>query len=268
MRIAIFAYLIIAYSSAASAQDPWEGPKIFQASQILSPEERNGPHHTVEDEVPAEGFYFAFTLHTDFGDLTPLGRDLLKKRIRETDALEVLHEVSKTEVFLEAAGRSLESTGKGVVHAAKDPEGTAKGLAGGIKRFGVNLGRKTERVAEGVTDDDDDEESTTQTAENVGNAVFGVNKAARVWAEKLQVDPYSRNTTLQEALLEIAKLDAAGGIAAKVAVPIPPVVTLDGRTEAVPGREAHQRSDHAVFDHTPSFRLAHSGDQVRRPGVR
>ena len=227
MRVAMFAILITTCSSAAPAQGPWEGPKTFQASKILAPEERNGPHHTVEDEVPTEGFYFAFTLHTDFGDLTPLGRDLLNKRIRETNALEVLNEVSKTEVFLEAAGRSLQSVGKGLVQVAKDPEDTAKGLGGGIKRFGVNLGRKTQRAAEGVTDDDgdDDTKSTTDTAENVANSVLGVNKSARVWAEKLQVDPYSRNSILQKALLEIAKLDAAGGIAAKVAVPIPTVVS-------------------------------------------
>ncbi len=225
MRIAILAVLIIACSSAASAQDPWEGTKIFQASQILAPGERNGPHHTVEDEVPTEGFYFAFTLHTDFGDLTPLGGDLLNKRIRETNALEALHEVSKTEVFLEAAGRSLESVGKSMVNVVKDPEGTAQGLGGGIKRFGVNLGRKTQRAAEEVTGDDEEEQSTTGTAESVANAVLGVNKAARVWAEKLQVDPYSRNPILQKTLVEVAKLDAAGGIAAKVAVPIPTVVS-------------------------------------------
>ena len=225
MRIAILAVLIIACSSAASAQDPWEGTKIFQASQILAPEERNGPHHTVEDEVPTEGFYFAFTLHTDFGDLTPLGGDLLNKRIRETNALEALHEVSKTEVFLKAAGRSLESVGKSMVNVVKDPEGTAQGLGGGIKRFGVNLGRKTQRAAEEVTGDDEEEQSTTGTAESVANAVLGVNKAARVWAEKLQVDPYSRNPILQKTLVEVAKLDAAGGIAAKVAVPIPTVVS-------------------------------------------
>ena len=226
MRVATLAVLIIACSSAASAQGPWEGPKTFQASELLAPEERKGPHHTVEDEVSTDGFYFAFTLHTDFGDLTPLGRDVLKKRIRETNALEALHEVSKTEVFLEAAGRSLGSVGKGMANVAKDPEGTAKGLGGGVKRFGVNLGRKTQRVAEDATDGNDEEEkSTTDTAEDVANAVFGVNKSARVWAEKLQVDPYSRNSTLQKALIEIAKLDAAGGIAAKVAVPIPTVVS-------------------------------------------
>ena len=226
MRVAIFAILITTCSSTAPAQGRWEGPKTFQASQVLAPEERKGPHHTVEDEVPTEGFYFAFTLHTDFGDLTPIGRDLLKKRVRETNALEALHEVSKTEVFLEAAGRSLQSVGKGLVQVAKDPEDTAKGLgtvassaSASISVAKPNAWQKTSLTATTTRN-----RRRTQR-ENVANSVLGVNKSARVWAEKLQVDPYSRNSILQKALLEIAKLDAAGGIAAKVAVPIPTVVS-------------------------------------------
>ena len=96
------------------------------------------------------------------------------------------------------------------MQVAKDPEDTAKGLAvaSALRRQSRS---QTQRVAEDVTDGDDDTKSTTDTAENVAKSVLGVNKSARVWAEKLQVDPYSRNPTLQKALLEIAKLDAAAG---------------------------------------------------------
>jgi hypothetical protein len=181
----------------------------------------------VDDKVSTQGFYYAFELQTDFGELKPVGLDLLRKRIQETKALEALNEVSKTKVFLEAAGRSLESTGKGIVSVVKDPEGTAKGIGGGLKRFGHNLGRKTKRVVEDVADGDDggEEKSTAEKSESVANAAFGVNKAARIWAQKLQVDPYSRNTILQKALVDIAQIDAAGGIATKVVVPIPTLVS-------------------------------------------
>jgi hypothetical protein len=82
-------------------------------------------------------------------------------------------------------------------------------------------------VVEDVKDDDDEgeESSTADKAENVAGAALGVNKAARRWAKKLQVDPYSRNPTLQKALIEIAKVDAAGGIATRIAVPVPTVVS-------------------------------------------
>ena len=227
MRTAAQAVLVAALSFAHVAAESWEKPRTYEASDVLTPDLKKGEHHKVDDKVPTEGFYFAFKLHTDFGELKPVGLDLLKKRVRETQALEALHEVSKSEVFIAAAGRSLESVGKGIVSVAEDPESTAKGIGGGLKRFGVNLGRKTERVVDDVTDDDDDKEekSTGEKTENVANSVLGVNKSARVWAQKLQVDPYSRNPILQKALIEIAQVDAAGGIATKVVVPIPTVVS-------------------------------------------
>jgi hypothetical protein len=228
MRTAALVVLVAVSSAALVVAASWEEPKTFKADQVLTPEQKKGEHHKVDDTVPTEGFHYAFSLHTDFGELKPVGLDMLRKRIRETAALAALNEVSKTGVFLKSAGRSLESTGKGIVHVAKDPEGTAKGIGGGLKRFGVNLGRKTKRVAEDVTDDDDEEKeqaSTAEKTENVANSVLGVNKSARIWAQKLQVDPYSRNPVLQKTLIEIAKIDAAGGIATKVVVPIPTVVS-------------------------------------------
>jgi hypothetical protein len=213
--------------AAGSASGRWEKPTTFEAGRILAPEERKGPHHSVRDEVRAEGFYYTFDVQTDFGDLQVVGQALLKKRIAETGALASLRDVSRTGVFLDAAGRSLESLGKGALKAVEDPVGTVKGIGSGIKRFGINLGRKTKRLAEDLTDDEKDEEGEKSTGEkgaSVANSVLGVNRSARVWARKLQVDPYSRNPVLQAALLEIAKVDAAGGIATKIAVPIPAVV--------------------------------------------
>ena len=222
-------------SGAGAAPAAWEVPKTFEARQVLTPEQETGEHHRVGHEVPVESYYYAFTLHTDFGDLEPVGLDLLKKRIEETRALEALSEVSKSGVFLQAAGRSLESMGTGVVTVVKDPVGTVKGIGAGIKRFGHNLGRKSKQVAHAATDDDDknkEAESTGEKLSSVANSALGVNKSARIWARKLEVDPYSRNPILQKALLEIAKIDAAGAVAAKVAVPIPPVV---GATSSVGG---------------------------------
>ncbi len=46
----------------------------------------------------------------------------------------------------------------------------------------------------------------------------------RQWAKKVGADPYTTNPALREALEGVAKVDVAGGLAAKIAVPIPPVV--------------------------------------------
>ena len=212
MRIAALVVFVASVPYLAPAQAPGEGPKTFEAKEILTAAERKGPHHTVDDEVPTKGFYYAFTLDTEFGDLEVVGHALLKKRITETEALVALKEVSKTDVFVEAAGRSLESLGKGVVNVAKDPEGTAKGFGAGVQRFGVNLGRKSKRLAEDVTEDDDREEekSTGENAEGVANSVLGVNKSARIWAQKLQVDLYPQVEALQGAPGSLAILVRKG----------------------------------------------------------
>ena len=60
-------------------------------------------------------------------------------------------------------------------------------------------------------------------------SVLGVNGASRKWAQKVGADPYTTNPILKKALTDIGKIDAAGGIAAKVVVPIPMVVSSTAR---------------------------------------
>ena len=75
-----------------------------------------------------------------------------------------LHDVSKTEVFAKAAGQSVVKAGTGVVNAVSSPVETAKGVGGGVKRVGINLGRRTKRAAEDATADD-----TAESAESGGS---------------------------------------------------------------------------------------------------
>ena len=163
---------------------------------------------------------------------------MLLMRLHEVGALAELDEVSKSEVFLKAAGTSVLNVGKGVASAVKDPGATAKGVGEGVKRFGTNLGRKAKRTGDkavdSATSDDDkkaegEEKSTTDKAAAAGTgmaySMLGVNKAARKWAQKVGVDPYTTNPILKKALTDLGRIDAAGGIAAKVVVPIPMVVS-------------------------------------------
>jgi hypothetical protein len=153
--------------------------------------------------------------------------------VREVDALARLSEVSKGEIFAKAAGGAVLGVGKGVASVVKDPEGTAKGIGGGIKRFGVNLGRKAKRTADSVTHDDrkagESGEATSDkaldAAGGAANSVLGVNGAARKWAQKLGVDPYTTNPVLHKALVDVGKIDTAGSIATKIVLPVPVLVS-------------------------------------------
>ena len=141
-------------------------------------------------------------------------------------------------MFVKAAGDSVVKTGKGVAMAVSDPAATAKGMGAGVKRFGSNLGRKAKRAADQAVDSvsgDDkkdakkegDKSTTDKTAaagEGIANSVLGVNGAARRWAQKVGVDPYTTNPVLKKSLVDFGRIDAAGGLAAKIVVPIPMVV--------------------------------------------
>ena len=160
---------------------------------------------------------------------------MLLMRLHEVGAIAQLDEVSKSEVFLKAAGTSVLNVGKGVASVVKDPEATAKGMGEGVKRFGTNLGRKakrtTDKAVDSATSDKKDEsgKSTTdkaaETGVSVANSVLGVNAAARKWAQKVGADPYTSNPILKKALVDLGQIDAAGGMAAKIVVPIPPIVS-------------------------------------------
>jgi hypothetical protein len=225
-------WLVAAGLLSLAARGPgFEPPGRLKASQVLSPDLARGPHHTVSDEVRVDGFYQRFHITSDFGELEAEGRSVLRTRVAEIAALARLSEVSKSEVFVKAAGGAVLNVGKGVVSAVKDPAATVKGVGGGLKRLGTNLGRKTQRAADSVAGDGDDApgqpgaEQALDAAGGAANSVLGVNGAARRWAQKLGVDPYTTNPVLHQSLVEVGRIDAAGAIASKVALPIPVVVS-------------------------------------------
>jgi hypothetical protein len=228
----------LALAAAVAVAAAYEAPRSFKASELLKPAQAKGPHHSVAAAVKTEGYLHVFDITTDFGPLEAEGQAMLLTRLHEVGALAQLDEVSKSGVFLKAAGTSVLNVGKGVSSAVKDPGATAKGVSSGVKRFGTNLGRKAKRTGDKAVDsvasDDDQkaegsEKSTTDKAAAAGAgmaySMLGVNKAARKWAQKVGVDPYTTNPILKKALSDLGRIDAAGGIAAKVVVPIPMVVS-------------------------------------------
>jgi len=248
--VSVVALALVALAAAVTiaVAAAYEAPRTFKASEILTPAQVKGPHYEVAPEVPTDGYLHVFQLKTDYGALEAEGKSILLLREYETGAIAQLDEVSKTGVFVKAAGDSLVKTGKGVAMAVSDPAATAKGMGAGLKRFGSNLGRSakrtTDKAVDSVAGDDKDKkegakkdekssgEKAAETGEGIANSVLGVNGSARRWAQKVGVDPYSTNPVLRKSLVEFGRIDAAGGLAVKIAVPIPPVV---GATATVGG---------------------------------
>jgi hypothetical protein len=236
MRLRPIPTCFLGLACAAAWAADYEAPLRFQASKILPAGLVKGPHHTIAEEVVADGFYQEFQIRSEHGELAAEGRTLLGTRLVEVDAVARLAEVSKSEVFAKAAAGAVLNVGKGVASVAKDPKATAQGVGRGLSRFGTNLGRKAKRTADSATHDDkkpeqaaSTEQKLTGAAGSAANSVLGINAGARKWAEKLKVDPYSSNPILHQALVDIGKIDAAGGILAKVVVPIPPVASASAK---------------------------------------
>jgi hypothetical protein len=223
-RAAGLAVLLAALGLAAVGD---EAPPRLVTATLLSPAERKGAHHEVAETVATPGYFHEFTVSSPYGAFTAVGRSQLTVRILEIEALAALDDVSKTEVFLSAAGRSVVNVGKGAAKAVTDPAATAKGIGAGVKRFCVNLGRRTQRALDkdGEGEAAGAEEAKKESgAERAANSVLGVTAATRRWAQKLGVDPYTTNAVLRQALEEVGKVDTAGSIATKVALPVPAVV--------------------------------------------
>src|SRR5262245_4116660 len=143
------AVIILAAAGALGAVGgEFEPAPTLQASKLLAPKVVKGPHHTVSEQVKTESYYEEFHVVSTFGEMDAEGRTVLATRLAEVDALARLSEVSKTEVFAKAAGGAVLNVGKGVASVVKDPGATAEGIGKGIKRVGVNLGRKTKRAAD------------------------------------------------------------------------------------------------------------------------
>ncbi len=229
VRSAFFrpALALVLFAALLGAAD-YEALPTFKASAILPANRVKGPLFTVEETVKNDGFLDDFLITTpEFGNFAAPGRTMLYIRLQEIAALGELQKVSKSEVFLKAAGTSVLNIGKSVGNVVTDPGGTVKGIGGGVKRFGVRMGRKSKEAAESVADDDKegDGQSTEGMAVGAAYSIFGVTGAQRRWAQKVGVDPYSSNVVLRKALQDLGKIDAAGGIAAKVVVPVPMVVS-------------------------------------------
>jgi len=233
VRVAGVAALVAASAWGLRAQTQSDEPDPqLKASALLEPALPTGPSHTVAEAVVTPGAYHVFTITSVFGTFEAEGTSQVAVRVQELAALAALQDLSKAGVFARAAGESFVKVGTGVVNAVTDPVATAKGIGGGVKRFGVNLGRRTKRVVERVTADDtaatasepSGAAATAATAANAAKSLIGINGARRRWAQRVGADPYTTNPVLRDALERIAEVDVAGGIAAKLAVPIPPLV--------------------------------------------
>jgi hypothetical protein len=172
----------------------------------------SGPGWRVRETAPTDGYAGWYTLECEYGTFGCMGIEMLEERVRELYAIRELDRVSKTGVFLKAAGEAAAKPFEAAAHIVKDPVGSIKkapaGIAGLFKRVGKGaqeLGRTAQKQAQAREDRYQQTGSYSASPEEMA-----ASRSRQQWAAKLGVDPYTTNPVLAGKLNEFAVLSFTG----------------------------------------------------------
>jgi hypothetical protein len=213
-----FLILFLALSFIAAGTTNFEQPSTLKASSILPPDLLKGPNYEVNENVSSDGYSYAFTIKSDYGDFQAGSLSELRARIQEIESIAQLKEITGGEAFAKAAGAAATKNIRATKNLIENPEETIKGIPGGVKRKFENVGRMFKRGSK-KEDQAETQTKASGNSSNVAEQILGVTAAHRKWAEKVGADPYSRNRILQDELGRLAKYDAAGTLGTNVAKP-------------------------------------------------
>ena len=238
MKPILLALCLAALPSTIGAADPpFEKPPVLAASDFLDAATLKGPHHAVEPKVVSDGVFNTYTVASDYGTFKVEGTSLVLLRVHEIGAIAQLKEVDKIAVAAGGIAAGVVDVGKGVVNIITNPVGTVKGVGGGVVRLFGRIGRGAKRTSEKMGEESkatsppqnlvdrpdvtpvpgtSDAGKVAQASGDLAKDLIGVNSAMRSWAQKLRVDPYTRNEVLRKELREVAQYDAGGRFSTKL----------------------------------------------------
>ncbi len=230
-------FLAAVFGVSTAAAQPYEAPANLKASDFLDLSLLKGPNHQVEEQVVSDGVFNTYTITSKFGTWKVQGTSLAATRVHEVGAIAQLMEVDKIAVAAGGIAASAVGIGKSAVHVVTHPVETITGLPDSVARLFGRIGRGASRTVEKMGSGDktgvESENLSSKGAEkqkqqstagkavdatgDVAKDLIGVNSAMRSWAQKLRVDPYTRNDVLHNELRDVAQYDAGGRFAVNLA---------------------------------------------------
>jgi hypothetical protein len=256
------AIVAIALCQPSFAQAPaaFESAVVLNASDLLPAEMLQGPSHRVREQVVTDGFLAHFVIDTDFGTFEAGGVPQAKRRILETEAIRMLVETSKSDLFAEGLKRSITQPIDAVKNIVTHPVESVKTAPKTVGHFFSQIGGSIERGIGKAQErrDEGGAPSAGEIGHGIGNAAknaAGFDKAKLDAARQLGVDPYSDNIRLQEEMDKVTWAFFAGGMplrigaavaSAGVAVAATNMVGIPGETYALTQGELALRDQRSL----------------------
>ena len=95
----IMAFFSVNTMVCAQPASDYESPPTFQATEFISQVLLTGKDYQIHPSVFNDGFQNRYELTTSFGPLTVEGKDLLKIRLQEIQAIRLMETLKGTEVY-------------------------------------------------------------------------------------------------------------------------------------------------------------------------
>lgn len=236
----------------------YETPPTQRATDVLPPDLRSGPHHTVSERVPTDGFIRSYTIESDFGRFQVQGDPMLRARVAEIRALAELQELSASHEFAAALGRTASSPFVATWNLVTKPVQSISG----IPRGAANALRRVSELSRG---------ERSELEDSALGEFFGFEARKRAIAHRLGVDPYSSNPVLQTELNRFAWVSYIGGFGAMLVPFASNAGSAQERTPFSGGREEEILEAYAPEDlrRLNRIELAVMGipEEVRRPFI-
>ena len=170
---------------------------VVKASEILSPEWLSGPHHQVREQVTQRGPHYYFDVDSDYGTFSAQGMAMLRRLVREIQAIDRMRETTGTKAFTDSfseAGLAPFGEFKNLILQPLDTlGGIAKGMATAVESFATGMTHKR-----------------SEYEDRYLAALITVSKYKRLYASQLAIDTYTSNPVAQKEMNRIGWAAALG----------------------------------------------------------
>jgi len=192
--------LLSAWSMPGAEEKAYDQlPVNRQITDILPADKIKGEHYKVLNSVAVIGNMDNYKVDSDYGFFEVTGDGLLKKRLKEIQAIAILQKIQGTDAFQKALKTAAMSPVKFGENLVIDPVDTVSAVPKGVGQMFSNAysSLTTKRQA--------GEDTSAE-------ALAGLSKYKREYAYNLGVDVYSSNPVFQKELNKVAWAASAGSL--------------------------------------------------------